>query len=123
MAALSSPLPALRRTPAEHAAFVTRMFRVFLVSLLLVMMSQNLLAPNLTAAAASFRLNEDQRDTVLGGQMSMLFYLVGGPFSLAIGALVDVSNRKQLFLGVMITGNVVIALYAAASEVGWFVTT
>ena len=110
-------MPPQSRTPAQQAAFVTRMFRVFLLATLLVMMSQNLLAPNLTAAAASFGLDPAQRDAVFGGGMSMTFYLAGGPCSLLVGYLVDISNRKRLFLWVMATGNVVVALTAATTQV------
>ena len=49
--------------------------------------------------------------------MSTAFFLVGGPCSLVVGYLVDVSNRKRLFLWVMVAGNVVIALNAFATEV------
>lgn len=175
-------------TSAEYDAFVTRMSRVFIAAAFFVMMSQNLLAPNLTAAAASFGLTAQERDTIMGGWMSTAFFLVGGPCSLVrrggcadwgalaaglgrskgivstpnprlrcwfspglpapsppcrahphgsgspavmcarniiiiivcvcasrctrlwqvVGYLVDVSNRKRLFLYVMVTGNVVI---------------
>ena len=108
----------LQRTPPEHAAFVKTMFRVFLAAAFLVMMSQNILAPNLTAAALSLGLDADERDAVLAGGMSMTFYLVGGPCSLVVGYFVDVSNRKQLFMTVIAIGNAVIMLNAAATQVG-----
>ena len=69
-------------TSAEYDAFVTRMSRVFIAAAFFVMMSQNLLAPNLTAAAASFGLTAQERDTIMGGWMSTAFFLVGGPCSL-----------------------------------------
>ena len=103
-------------TSAEYDAFVTRVSRVFIVAAFFVMMSQNLLAPNLTAASESFGLSAAERDTIFGGWMSTAFFLVGGPCSLVVGYLVDVSNRKRLFLWVMALGNVVIALNAFATE-------
>ena len=69
----------------EYDAFVTRMSRVFIAAAFFVMMSQNLLAPNLTAAAASFGLSAQERDTIMGGWMSTAFFLVGGPCSLVRG--------------------------------------
>jgi MFS family permease len=102
---------------ADHERFVRRMARVFILAAFFVMTSQNLMAPNLTAVAASFGLDKQQRDRVLGGWMSTAFFLVGGPCSLVVGYLVDVSNRKRLFVGVMLLGNAVILLNAFATEV------
>lgn len=101
----------------EHDAFVRRMSLVFIGAAFFVMTSQNVMAPNLTAVAESFHLDAAGRDTVLGGWMSTAFFLIGGPMSIVVGYLVDVSNRKDLFLAVMFTGNLVILLNAAATKI------
>ena len=47
-------------SPKEHDAFVARVSRVFITAAFFVMMSQNTLAPNLTAAAESFGLTPSE---------------------------------------------------------------
>lgn len=104
-------------TSAEHEAFVRRQSRVYIAAAFFVMTSQNVMAPNLTAVAESFGLDPNARDRILGGWMSTAFFLIGGPMSVIVGYLVDVSERKSLFLTVMLLGNLTILLNAAASRV------
>ena len=102
---------------AKHDALANRVSWVFVVAAFCVTMSQNVLAPNLTAASESFGLSALERDTIFGGWMSTCFFVIGGPLSLFIGSMVDVTNRKQLLLWVMAACNVVVILTAVATEV------
>lgn len=113
---MKAPLKPTTGSP-EHDAFVRRMSLVFIGAAFFVMTSQNVMAPNLTAVADSFGLDSAGRDTILGGWMSTAFFLIGGPMSVVVGYLVDVSNRKDLFLSVMFLGNAVILLNAVASTI------
>ena len=96
---------------------VKRIATAFVVGAFLLMMSQNLMAPNLTAIARDFNLDDHARDKILGGWMSTCFFLIGGPMSLIVGYLVDVSNRKTLFLWVMALGFAVVGLTAVATKI------
>lgn len=108
---VNKPLPG----SPEAARFIRRMSLVFIMAAFFVMTSQNVMAPNLTAIAESFGLTPAERDTVLGGYMSTAFFLIGGPMSVIVGYLVDVSNRKNLFLAVMFAGNATILLNVRGS--------
>jgi len=81
--------------------------------------SVNLLAPNLSAAAASFGLDAASRDLVLGGYSSAAFFLVGAPASIAVGALVDggAVSRVALLRGALVAGGAAVALSACARAV------
>jgi hypothetical protein len=51
-------------------------------SILFLFADQNLLAPNLTAAAEDFGFDDNQRDAKLGGELSFAFFTVGGELRL-----------------------------------------
>jgi len=65
---------------------------------------QNLMAPNLTSIAQSFGMNNIQRDTMLGGDISLVFWILGGVVTLAIGYLTDKVSRRNLFVSVVLIG-------------------
>lgn len=65
---------------------------------------QNLLAPNLSVIAAEFNMTDDERDTYLGGYISIGFFAVGGIVALIVGYLADTVNRKWTFAGVVVLG-------------------
>ena len=46
---------------------------------------QNLMGPNLTQIADDFGFNSIQRDVKLGGEISLVFWLVGGIVTLFFG--------------------------------------
>jgi len=77
---------------------------------LLVMISffifsdQNLMAPNLTQIANSFGFNAVQKDVMLGGDISLAFWVLGGLVTLGVGYLTDLISRKKLFVIVIILG-------------------
>ena len=79
------------------------------VSLLCVMTAllfadQNIMAPNLTAIANDFGFTPEERDKKLGGDVAMVFFLVGAPVSFLIGYLTDKVNRNYLFCAVVFLG-------------------
>jgi MFS family permease len=65
---------------------------------------QNLLAPNLSAIAKEFGFTDAQKNQMLGGNIALGFFLVGGVAALMVGYLTDTVNRFQLFGVVVICG-------------------
>ena len=60
-----------------------RKYTLFLYSITTVLLfaDQNLLAPNLSAAAEEFGFENDERDKRLGGDIALAFFLLGAPAS------------------------------------------
>jgi MFS family permease len=67
---------------------------------------QNLMAPNLTQIAHDFGFDAVQRDVKLGGQISLVFWVLGAIVTLGIGYFTDMISRKRLFIAVVIIGEV-----------------
>jgi len=67
---------------------------------------QNLMAPNLTRIAEDFGFSEVERDVKLGGNISLVFWILGGVISLSIGYLTDLISRRKLFLAVVLIGEI-----------------
>ncbi|KAJ1440824.1 major facilitator superfamily domain-containing protein, partial [Ochromonadaceae sp. CCMP2298] len=65
---------------------------------------QNLLAPNLTAVARDFGMDDQERDEKLGGWIAFGFFIVGGPVALLVGYFTDTVNRAVLFGVVVFLG-------------------
>ncbi|HOE20502.1 MAG TPA: MFS transporter [Spirochaetota bacterium] len=84
------------------------LFAVILIALmnLFLFADQNLMAPNLTQIAHDFGFNDVQRDVMLGGRISFVFWILGGLITLAIGYLTDKISRRNLFLFVIIIGEI-----------------
>lgn len=83
-------------------------FAIFLIALmnLFLFADQNLMAPNLTQIANDFGFNDVQRDVMLGGRISFVFWVLGGLVTLAIGYLTDKISRRNLFLFVILVGEI-----------------
>eukprot|EP00878_Enallax_costatus_P035709 GHUV01039910.1.p1 GENE.GHUV01039910.1~~GHUV01039910.1.p1 ORF type:complete len:368 (+),score=86.75 GHUV01039910.1:356-1459(+) len=83
-----------------------RRYMVALVAVITAFLcaDQNLLAPNLSAAAAYFGLNDQQKDTYLGGYLMAAFFLVGAPAALVCGWLADKHNRIRLLVAIIVIG-------------------
>lgn len=78
---------------------------LYLITTSLLFADQNLLAPNLSAIASEFGLDDMQRDTMLGGDIAIAFFMIGVPASFIVGCLADVLNRRSLlFLWVILIG-------------------
>lgn len=58
---------------------------------------QNLLAPNLSLIAKEFHFSDSQRDNLLGGQIALGFFVIGGIASIIIGCFADRMSRSLLF--------------------------
>eukprot|EP00775_Hariotina_reticulata_P010191 gene10191-10352_t len=118
--AAAAPAAASRQMPVEaeqallpkvRASFhpISPWRRRYMVALVSVMTAllcadQNLLAPNLSAAAEYFNLTDAQKDTILGGYLMAAFFIVGAPSALVCGYLADKYNRVILLFSVIIIG-------------------
>ncbi len=67
---------------------------------------QNLMAPNLTQIGKDFGFTPLERDSKLGGDISLMFWMLGGVITLAIGYLTDLIKRKTLFIWIIIIGEI-----------------
>lgn len=81
-------------------------YAVWLLSLIVLCLfaDQNLMAPNLTQIAQEFGFSPEERDIKLGGEVSLVFWLLGGVVTLGIGYATDRINRKNLFSAVVLMG-------------------
>ncbi len=93
----------------KKARFVGReLYAVMLLALmnLFLFADQNLMAPNLTQIARDLGLDDVQRDVMLGGNISAVFWVLGSLITLGIGYLTDLVPRKKLFIAVIIIGEI-----------------
>ncbi len=67
---------------------------------------QNLMGPNLSQIAAEFDFNDLERDIKLGGEISLVFWLIGGFFTLFFGYFTDIASRKKLLIISMLFGEI-----------------
>ena len=81
-----------------------RAFTMLCMGVFVIMMDQNLMSPNLTQIAHDFNFSDEERDTRLGGEISVAFFLLGLPAALIIGVLTDVIQRKRILVWTMILG-------------------
>jgi len=110
----------------ESSTFRSReLYAVLLLSLinLFLFADQNLMAPNLTQIARDFGFSDVERDIKLGGNISLVFWVLGGVISLSIGYLTDLVSRRKLLLGVILIGEIPCLLSGFAetySQLFWF---
>jgi len=83
-------------TPAEQRKRRRTVF-LFSTTTVLLFADQNLLSPNLTVIASEFGFSDEERDSKLGGDIALAFFLLGAPASFLIGCLADQSDRSFLF--------------------------
>jgi MFS family permease len=67
---------------------------------------QNCLSPNMTAVAKEFNFSADEKDSKLGGEIALGFFLIGGVVSVMVGALADTVNRCKLFMYIVVLGEI-----------------
>ena len=67
---------------------------------------QNLMGPNLSQIADDFGFNKLERDFKLGGEISLVFWLIGGFFTLFFGYFTDIVSRKKLLIVSMLFGEI-----------------
>ncbi len=92
----------------NHAFGKKELYAVILIAAinLFIFADQNLMAPNLTQIAHDFGFTDVQRDVLLGGRISLAFWVLGALVTLAIGYFTDMVSRKQLFVATAIIGEV-----------------
>lgn len=81
---------------------------IFLVGLttFFLFADQNLMAPNLTQIARDFGLSDLERDQKLGGDIALVFWMLGGVVSLTVGYLTDRIPRRALFAAILFVGEI-----------------
>ena len=67
---------------------------------------QNLMGPNLTQIANDFGFNPIERDVKLGGEISLVFWLIGGFVTLFFGYFTDTVSRKKLLIIAILIGEI-----------------
>lgn len=92
------------RKPRSFSVLVMTLTVFFLFA------DQNLLAPNLQAAADDFGFTEEEKDMYLGGYIALGFFIIGGLASCLIGYWTDTCVRTRLFGYVIIFGEASCAL-------------
>mmetsp|Transcript_24845 Transcript_24845/g.65501 ORF Transcript_24845/g.65501 Transcript_24845/m.65501 type:complete len:469 (+) Transcript_24845:170-1576(+) len=70
---------------------------IVLVSLGFMYSVHNLIAPNMTAIARLFHMNNYERDAYIGGELTLFFYFPGVLGALLAGVLSGVLDRRLLF--------------------------
>ena len=92
-----------------------RAFAMLCAGVFVIMMDQNLMAPNLSQIAGDFGFDDTERDVRLGGHISVAFFLLGLPAALVIGVLTDVIQRKRILVWTMLLGQgpCVLALFVS----------
>lgn len=84
---------------------------LFGATTILLFADQNLLAPNLTAAAKEFGFTNVERDQKLGGDIALAFFLLGAPVSFVVACLGDLFPvRVPLFVAMVFLGEGACAL-------------
>ena len=92
-------LPSLNKSDYISLSFL------FILSFFLFA-DQNLMGPNLTQIASDFGFNEIERDSKLGGEISLVFWLIGGIVTLFFGYLTDIVSRKKLLILAILFGEI-----------------
>ena len=64
------------------------------------------MGPNLSQIADDFGFNKIERDFKLGGEISLVFWLIGGFFTLFFGYFTDIVSRKKLLIVSMLFGEI-----------------
>ena len=68
------------------------------ITVLFLFADQNLMGPNLSQIAAEVGFNDLERAVKLGGEISLVFWLIGGFFTLFFGYFTDIASRKKLLI-------------------------
>ena len=89
-------------------------FQIGIISFFLFA-DQNLIGPNLTLIAEDFGLSE-KKDQYIGGLIPLVFWLFGGTVTLFVGYFTDLTSRKNLFVSVILIGEIPCLLTGFASN-------
>jgi MFS family permease len=98
------------------------LYAVILISVIsfFLFADQNLMAPNLTQIGREFGFTPTERDSRLGGDISLMFWMIGGLITIAIGYLTDLIKRKTLFTWIIIIGEIPCLLTGFVQTYGQF---
>ena len=77
---------------------------MFTIVAALLSADQNLMSPSLSAIASEFGMSDEDKDRLLGGYISAIFFAVGAPAALAAGYLADRIHRPALMALVVALG-------------------
>jgi len=75
---------------------------IYIVLTLFIDAHKNILAPNLTAIADEFGMDDKERDVMIGGAMSVTFVLVGDVVALFFGYVSGTMSRVTLFCAIQL---------------------
>jgi len=100
---------------------------LYATTTILLFADQNLLAPNLSAAADEFGFNDMERDEKLGGHIALAFFIIGAPASFVVGCMADSENsiisRNVLYgIIVLIGEGACIATFFSTTYHGLYIT-
>tara|TARA_B100001029_G_C15060841_1_gene458341 strand:+ start:1690 stop:2946 length:1257 start_codon:yes stop_codon:yes gene_type:complete len=79
-------------------------FQIALISFF-IFADQNLMGPNLTLIAQEFNIM-DEKDQLLGGYIPLVFWIFGGAMTLFVGYFTDIIPRKNLFILIILIGEI-----------------
>ena len=79
-------------------------FQIALISFF-IFADQNLMGPNLTLIAQEFNIM-DEKDQLLGGYIPLVFWIFGGAMTLFVGYFTDIIPRKNLFILIIMIGEI-----------------
>ena len=79
---------------------------LLVATIVLIHSEQNLLAPNMSAVAATFGMSDIEKDEKLGGGLAASLFLVGAPAALLVGMAADGwARRTDLLVLVLVLGS------------------
>ena len=99
----------------------SKILMTYFIAVALLFADQNALAPNLTAIAKDFDLDDNERDEALGGGISLAFFLCGAPASILIGSIIDSNKNKYNHMSRSVLLGVVMLIGESACLMTYFV--
>ncbi len=82
----------------------------------LIYADPRLLAPNLSDAAADFKMSDTDRDLYLGGYLQAALFIIGGGTALIIGHMADQLNKRILYACIVLVGQAGCAMMLLVTE-------
>lgn len=78
---------------------------LLLLTTICLFADQNIMAPNLSQIAEEFEISDEERDARLGGDVSVAFFIVGGPVGIVAGWYTDRYPRNIMYGAVALIGS------------------
>ena len=78
---------------------------LLLLTTICLFADQNIMAPNLSQIAEEFEISDEERDARLGGDVSVAFFVVGGPVGIVAGWYTDRYPRNIMYGTVALIGS------------------